>query len=211
MAAADLLTTAELNYFQALKELQNQELAYIGTGYGTEFESTSELHAMKFNNAMATKDKLQWEKAVSEEHDRMEGNQVWTPVSISEVPKDAKIITSTWAMKKKPNGTFRARLNARGFEQIEGIHYDPTSIAAPVVAHMTIRIVLVLMTMAAWTGYLMDVREAFLKGTFDNDEKIYMTVPQGMEKWYGQKDLLLLQKTIYGLKQAAYRFWMFLA
>ena len=33
-----------------------------------------------------------------------------------EVPDDATTIGSTWEMKKKPKGTHRARLNARGHE-----------------------------------------------------------------------------------------------
>jgi hypothetical protein len=37
-----------------------------------------------------------------------------------------------------------------------------------------------------------------------------MHVPQGMEQWYGKDVYLLLHKTLYGLKQAAYRFWMYL-
>ncbi len=35
-------------------------------------------------------------------------------------------------------------------------------------------------------------------------------MPQGMEKWYEKNVVLLLLKTIYGLKQAAYQFWIFL-
>ena len=42
---------------------------------------------------------------------------VWKAVPKDEVPKDAKVITTTWAMKKKANGRFRARVNARGFMQ----------------------------------------------------------------------------------------------
>jgi hypothetical protein len=63
---------------------------------------------------------------------------VWSPVPKSEVPQGAKILTSTWAMKKKSNGIYRARRNARGFEQFPGVHFDPKSIAAPVVSMMTI-------------------------------------------------------------------------
>jgi len=40
--------------------------------------------------------------AVQDEHTRMESNDV---------------------IEKKANGTERARLNARGFEQVDGIHY----------------------------------------------------------------------------------------
>eukprot|EP00979_Chaetoceros_neogracilis_P012413 scaffold3301_cov154-Chaetoceros_neogracile.AAC.1 len=61
----------------------------------------------------------------------MEEYKVWTPKFIRDLPPDAKFITSTWAMKKKANGTYRARLNARGYEQVEGLHYDAANIAAP--------------------------------------------------------------------------------
>jgi Reverse transcriptase (RNA-dependent DNA polymerase) len=159
---------------------------------------------------MQSQDADQWNKAIEEEYNRMEENNVWTPVAKSEVPHDAKVLTSTWAMKKKSNGTFRARLNGRGFEQVPGIHFDPKSIAAPVVSMMTIRIVFIIMIMAGWTGHVLDVRGAFLKGDFGDGETLYLHVPQGMKKWYGSEVVLLLRKTLYGLKQAAYRFWLFL-
>jgi hypothetical protein len=86
--------------------------------------------------------------AIEEEYNRMEENEVWTSVSKSEVPHDAKVLTSTCAMKKKSDGTYRARLNGRGYEQVPGIHYDPKSIAAPVVTLVTNRIVFIIMLMA---------------------------------------------------------------
>jgi hypothetical protein len=165
---------------------------------------------MKYDEAMNTADASSWKMAVEEEHNRMTENEVWTPVLKSEVPGGAKVLTSTWAMKKKANGTFRARLNGRGFEQVPGIHYDPKSLAAPVVSLMTIRIVFVLMIMANWTAHVLDVRGAFLKGDFGDGETLYLHVPQGMEKWYTGNVVLLLKKTLYGLKQAAYRFWSYL-
>jgi hypothetical protein len=103
----------------------------------------------------------------------MVNNNVWIPVPKSDVPQQAKVLTSTWAMKKKANGTFRARLNCRGFEQVPGIHYDPKSIAAPVVTLMTIRIVFVIMIMPGWTGHVLDVRGAFLKGDFADGEFVF--------------------------------------
>jgi hypothetical protein len=75
---------------------------------------------------------------------------------------------------------------------------------------ITIRIVFIIMLMAGWTGHVLDVRGAFLKGDFADGETLYMHVPQGMEQWYGKDVYLLLHKTLYGLKQAAYRCWMYL-
>ena len=53
-------------------------------------------------------------------------------------------------------------------------------------------------------GKLIDVKGAFLHGEFGpKEEPILMKVPQGMEKYYPKNWLILLLKTIYGLKQAA--------
>eukprot|EP00957_Ditylum_brightwellii_P159705 12155788-Ditylum_brightwellii.AAC.1 len=58
-------------------------------------------------------------------------NGVWCPVKLCKVPKGAKVLTSRWACKLKSNGTNRARINGRVYEQIDGVHYDSTSIHAP--------------------------------------------------------------------------------
>ena len=134
-------------------------------------------------------------------------NQVFEARPIEEVPEGSKILTSTWSMKKKPNGTKRARLVARGYEQEDGSHYKSDETAAPVVNDMTIKIVLILMIMARFCAELVDVRGAFLLGEFGNEEHIYMEVPEGFERFYPIGVVLLLLKTIYGLKQAAYAFW----
>jgi len=127
---------------------------------------------------------------------------------LRDVPEGAKIITSTWAMKKKANGTFRARLNARGFEQVEGVHYHKSNIASPVTNDMSIRIIMVLALMAGWIAKIVDVKGAFLHGEFEqDDEPIYMGVPQGFESHYEDDVVLLLGRTIYGLKNAARAFW----
>jgi hypothetical protein len=99
-------------------------------------------------------------------------------------------------------------VNARGFEQVPGVHYDPKTIAAPVTNDITIRVILTVMLMALWIGELLDVKGAFLHGVFEPTEKpIYMKVPMGFEEFYPPGWYLLLLKTIYGLKQAAYAFW----
>jgi Reverse transcriptase (RNA-dependent DNA polymerase) len=76
-------------------------------------------------------------------------NKVWKAVPKTSVPKEATILTSTWAMKKKASGRVnRARLNARGYEQIDGEHFDKDTKVSPVVGLMTIMIILILMIMA---------------------------------------------------------------
>ena len=142
------LTAAEENYYAAMRELG--EFGLIGAGIGGGFENTSELHVMKFDEAMSKDDKSNWDQAVTEEYERMRDHKAWQEVDQNAIPKDTKIITSTWAMKKKANGTYRARLNARGFEQVDGKHYDKTQISSPVVNEITVRMILTLICMAHW-------------------------------------------------------------
>ena len=52
-----------------------------------------------------------------------------------------------------------------------------------------------------------DVCGAFLNGEFSQGEKLYMHVPKGFENYYPAGVVLLLLRTIYGLKQAAFEYW----
>ena len=119
------------NYYSVLEDMDFDEDAckvvekavaeavLVGAGVGTGIGNTKELKVMKYETAMNTKEKQKWEKAVVEEHDRMVAAKVWKPVPKNQVnKKQSKILTTTWAMKKKADGTYRARLNARGFEQV---------------------------------------------------------------------------------------------
>jgi hypothetical protein len=62
--------------------------------------------------------------------------------------------------------------------------------------------------MAGWEFHVVDVQGAFLNGEFEDGEQIYMTVPDGFERYYDPKKyVLLLRRTLYGLIQAALAFW----
>eukprot|EP00957_Ditylum_brightwellii_P013986 1055415-Ditylum_brightwellii.AAC.1 len=127
---------------------------------------------------MTGPDKDKWKEAVKEEYGCMEKHKVFKPVLRTKLPKNTKVVTSTWAMKKKANVTYQARLNARGYEQRDQEHYDASSIAAPVANNMTICVVMVFMLMAGWCGHIVNVKDAFLHGDFEDGEEIYMEVPQ---------------------------------
>ena len=135
-----------LTFDELIDEFKRKdELAAVGAGIGGGFINTKELHVMKYKEAMSKPDRENWVQAVKEEHDRFLKYGVFKPVKIEDVPRDAKVITTTLAMKKKSNGTYRARLKMRGYEQVDGQHYDEASISSPVTNDTTIRIVLVLM------------------------------------------------------------------
>jgi hypothetical protein len=130
-------------------------------------------------------------------------------VPIDNIPKEAKILTSTWAIKKKPNGVFRARIMARGYEQVKGIHYHEEETAAPAVLEATMNIVLIIMIIAKYTGEVMDAVGAFMNGVFNLDLlPIYMQVPEGFNKYYKNDSVRLMKKTLYNLVQAASMYWL---
>ena len=194
----------------AKDDFEEGEICCVGAGLGGGFENTKELKVKTYDESMNSKDKKEWEASVEKEHDRFVTNKCREVVEAKDLPDDAVVIDSTWAMKKKANGDYRSRCVMKGFMQKSGVHFDPQNISAPVSNDASIRIVFVLMLMAGWMNYLADVKGAFLMGLFENGEKIYTPVPQGFEKHYPEGAYWLLLKTVYGLKQAAKMFWKML-
>ena len=158
---------ASQNYYDLLYEEEEDEddpveLACVGTGLGGRFKNTLVFHVMNYKAAMKTADKPKWYLAVNEEHKQMIKMEVWEVVPRNKVPKDAKVISTTWAMKPKSNGTFRARVNSWGLMQVSGEHYNADSISSPVTNEATTRVVLVLSLIFSWTNELVDVKGAYL-------------------------------------------------
>jgi Reverse transcriptase (RNA-dependent DNA polymerase) len=146
---------------------------------------------------------------MDEEKGRFDKHKVVEAVQRNQVPDGTRIMTSTWACKKKSNGTYRVRLNLRGFLQVEGEHYDAHSISSPVVTIITIHIVLTMLTIIVdWYAVLADVQGAFLLGDWESDRQIYMEVPKGWTHHYPVGTVLRLLKTAYGAKQSAKRYWI---
>ena len=185
------------------------ELSLVGA-VGTAFDNTTDLHVKRFREAMASPQKDNWLKAVDDEFNRFMKNKVFRVVSRRDLPRWVKELSSVWNLKLKANGTYRARLTMRGYEQIPGIHYDPAWVSAPVTSAVTVRVVLVLLLMMNGYAHIVDVCSAFLLGLFDNEERIYASVPQGWEDKFPPSVVLLLLKTVYGLKQAANCFYRLL-
>jgi hypothetical protein len=115
------------------------EFALIGEAIGGGFVNTNEL-LLKYKEAINGPDKAKWKKAMGKEHDQMVKMGVWKAIPLEKlVPNGTKPITSTWASKKKSNGTYLARVNARGFEQIPGVHYDPKTIGCQIAVQVPVR------------------------------------------------------------------------
>ncbi len=133
-------------------------------------------------------------------------SEVFKPVKKSKVPDGVKLIDTTWAMKKKSNGTLQGSVNVRGFKQIDGQHYNGASISVPVMNAITIRIALSIMHMQGSIAHIVDIKGAFLYGVFKDGKKIYIKIPLVFKRFYSSNTVRLMKKMLYGLKQAAMAF-----
>lgn len=93
---------------------------------------------------------------------------------------------------------FKARLVAKGYAQREGVDYH--KIFAPVVMHVSIRILLTIVAQEDLELEQLDVKTAFLHRELA--EKIYMKPPEGYEHMFKEDKVCLLNKSLYGLKQS---------
>jgi hypothetical protein len=87
---------------------------------------------------------------------------------------------------------------AKGFSQVEGLDFD--QIFSPVVRFKTVRLLLALAALEGWSVSGLDVKNAYLYGTLD--EEIYMEQPEGFISAQHPKKVLRLLCALYGLKQA---------
>ena len=151
-----------------------------------------------FKDIFGRSDEDKWLKSIDEELQSMKENNVW---KIVDLPKGAKQLNSKWVFRIKldENGNparYKARLVAKGFMQKQGIDYNETY--SPVAKLTTIRVVLAVAVRHKYHLHQLDVKTAFLHGLLE--EKIYMSLPDGVEKQKGK--VCQLVKSLYGLKQS---------
>lgn len=92
-----------------------------------------------------------------------------------------------------------ARLVAKGFTQRRGIDY--IEVFSRVAKYTTVRFLLSLSAQEGLEIISMDIKAAFLNG--DLDEQIYMHQPERFVVEDKEDSVYLLNKAIYGLKQAS--------
>jgi hypothetical protein len=196
------------NKVKVLQMLNDSVFEYINVGadVGGGFTNTNELCLMKYQ-AIKGPDGKKWKPEVKTEHGKMVKHGVLENIKFSKLPSEVKIINTTWAMKKKSNRTLCGRINVRGFNQVEGQHFDASSISAPVTNGMTIKLVLMLMLASGGIAHVVDVKGVFLHGKFEDGEKICIKIPLGFEEFYDDDTVLLLKKCLYGLKQVGMAFY----
>ena len=96
----------------------------------------------------------------------------------------------------------KAQLVAKGFKQIQGVHYDETF--SPVAMLKSIQILPAIAAFYDYEIWQMDVKTAFLNGNLTED--VYMIQSEGFVDPKNAGKICKLRKSIYGLKQAS-RTW----
>ncbi|GKD38301.1 ribonuclease H-like domain-containing protein [Tanacetum coccineum] len=118
-------------------------------------------------------------------------------------PAGVNMVRSMWLFKHKFHADetlsrYKARLVANGSSQQLGIDFDETF--SLVVKPATIRTVLSLAVSRQWPIHQLDVKNAFLNG--DLSETVYMNQPPGFVYSRYPRHVCLLQRSLYGFKQA---------
>jgi hypothetical protein len=175
-------------------------------GEEAEFVHTSSLTGNEPNSyaeAMAGPDAQRWHEAALEELNAQLRNGTWV---LEKLPPGKKAIGSRWVFRIKRNadGTverFKARIVAKGYNQRPG--FDYMEIFAPTMHQATIRLILALAAIDDLHLRSVDISHAFINGDIDAD--VYMMQPEGFKE-LGSEYVCRLNKSIYGLKQAA-RLW----
>lgn len=155
----------------------------------------------EFDEAMSRPDAELWLQACEEEMNSLRALGVY---KLIDKPEDRRLLKCKWVFKRKrnPDGLierYKARLVAKGFTQKKGIDYD--EVFAPVARHATLRMLLGVVAVEDLELVQIDVKTAFLNGPLQ--EELYMDTPRGYDF---QGKVMKLEKSLYGLKQAA-RAW----
>uniref|UniRef100_A0AAV1V3K5 Integrase catalytic domain-containing protein n=1 Tax=Peronospora matthiolae TaxID=2874970 RepID=A0AAV1V3K5_9STRA len=157
--------------------------------------------ASTYSQVLESKYKDDWIRAMKSEIQALTQHDTWT---LQDLPSDKRSIGCKWVfrIKRKPNGEivkFKARLVAKGFSQRPGVDYFETF--SPVARKESINVAIALAAEQDLIMENVDVDTAFLYGEFK--EEIYMDQPDGFVDKQHRDKKCLLNKALYGTKQAA--------
>lgn len=150
---------------------------------------------LTYNEALKSSDKDKWQEAIDSEKASLECNNTWEIVDRKEA-NGKKILSNKWVFRLKEDGTYKARLVVRGFEQ-HGI--DLNDIYSPVISQSALRAILAIAASNNYNLITFDIKTAFLYGELSETD-VYMNIPEGYNN-YSDK-VCRLKKALYGLKQA---------
>jgi Reverse transcriptase (RNA-dependent DNA polymerase)/gag-polypeptide of LTR copia-type/GAG-pre-integrase domain len=159
----------------------------------------------------------EWVTAMREEITQIEKVHTY---DIVEAPPDANIVPCRWVFRRKRDGEgkvvrHKARLVAKGFKQQFGVDYHETF--APTVRPATLRLLLAIAAQKGSVIVQADAKNAYLHGTLEPNEIIYMDLPPQYSLFHQipanltkKSPVCRLWRPLYGSKQGANRFRKFL-
>lgn len=182
------------SYFSVNENLQHRCLAAVERNVPANYKQ-----------AVEGQDKEHWIQSIQREVDALISNKTFT---IIEKPSNIRPIGFKWVFKIKENkdGTierYKTRCTALGNLQRPGVDFDETF--APVVRYSTIRLLLAKAATSKLLLHHMDIDTAFLYGTLDKTEEVYMKVPDTVQipsHLQGKEVVCKIHKGIYGLRQS---------
>ena len=161
-----------------------------------------------YNEAITSPESYKWKEAMKDEIHSLDENNTY---EFTELPEGKTVIGGKWvyAIKLGPNDEekFKARYVAKGYSQIKDINFKDTF--APTANLNSIKMLLQVALEYDLIIHQMDVKTAYLNA--DIDYEIYIEQPEGFIKTNekGEKYVLKLNKSLYGLKQSG-RNWNYL-
>ena len=190
-----------LNTLSAL--VYEDDIALVG---GTDYTHVNPTSFQEAWHHSDPKEREAWRAAIRKEFRDMINKNVWRYAKINRIPQNRRLIGNKWVFNKKRNGIYRARLVALGYAQVPGVDHKDNF--APVVTEIAFRTLLMMGLMYNWDFEIVDIETAFLYGELE--EEIYMKLPEGLsihlEMERDDDECLILDKSIYGLVQAARQF-----
>jgi hypothetical protein len=188
-------------YYRALHEGEGATSTSIEENQTHWAAATAEVEPM-LKEALNGPDGAEWQTAIDYEIGQLEKSGVWR---IIDLPPHANIIPSHFvlATKRSADGEklkLRARLVANGQQQQYGLNYIETF--APTTNMTTICTILTIATHHDWEIHQVDIKSAYLNAALK--DTIYMRAPPGYLKTEDFSKVLLLLRSLYGLKQAGF-------
>ena len=162
-----------------------------------------------YDQAMSGPHQESFHEACKVELQELFGCGTFELVRKSDVPEGVKILPSTWAfhIKRYPDGRlrkFKARFCICGDKQVEGINYFEKY--APVISWSTVRMMLCLAASQNLSTRQVNFDNAFAQAHLREDEQLYIQAPHGYHSNTNEPVILKLNRSLYGLIQAAY-YW----
>ncbi len=155
-------------------------------------------HAQETEDVMVLED-ISWEGAKLIELESWKRNQVYQEIE----DRNQRCISTRWICTLKETEseiTPKARLVARGFEEIQGPDFQTDS---PTCGNESLKMILAVLSNYEWTPHAMDIKTAFLQGE-EIERDIFIHPPK---EAMAKGKLWKLRKCVYGLSDASLKWY----